>query len=59
MGRRNPRFIDEFENLLAGNEIPCWRTRKASGSCPANSPSCRITGAALLRAAGVNYICTR
>jgi len=49
-----PRFIDEFENLLAGNEILMARTQgigKLSGELAINAG---ITGP-LLRAAGVNY----
>ena len=49
-----PRFIDEFENLLAGNEILMARTQgvgKLSGELAINAG---ITGP-MLRASGVNY----
>ena len=50
----SPRFIDEFENLLAGNEILMARTQgigKLSGEL---AISAGITGP-MLRATGVNY----
>ena len=50
----SPRFIDEFENLLAGNEILMARTQgigRLSGELAINAG---ITGP-MLRAAGVNY----
>lgn len=49
-----PRFIDEFETLLAGNEILMARTQgigKLSGELAVNAG---VTGP-MLRAAGVNY----
>ena len=49
-----PRFIDEFENLLSGNEILMARTQgigKLSGELAINAG---ITGP-MLRASGVNY----
>jgi NADH-quinone oxidoreductase subunit D len=49
-----PRFIDEFENLLSGNEILLARTQ-GIGVLPADlAISAGITGP-MLRAAGVNY----
>ena len=50
----SPRFIDEFENLLAGNEILMARTQgigKLSRDLAINTG---VTGP-MLRAAGVNY----
>jgi len=49
-----PRFLDEFEKLLAGNEILCMRTQNV-GVLPADlAISASITGP-MLRASGVNY----
>lgn len=49
-----PRFIDEFENLLATNEILLARTQ-GIGAVPAGlAINAGITGP-MLRAAGVNY----
>ena len=50
----SPRFIDEFENLLAGNEILMARTQ-GIGRLPRDlAINAGITGP-MLRAAGVNY----
>ena len=49
-----PRFIDEFENLLAGNEILMARTQ-GIGILPRElAVNAGVTGP-MLRAAGVNY----
>lgn len=49
-----PRFLDEFEKLLAGNEILCMRTQNV-GVLPAElAVSASITGP-MLRASGINY----
>jgi NADH-quinone oxidoreductase subunit D len=49
-----PRFIDEFENLLSGNEIIMARTQGV-GVLPASlAVNAGVTGP-MLRASGVNY----
>jgi NADH-quinone oxidoreductase subunit D len=49
-----PRFVDEFENLLTGNEILLARTQGV-GILPAElAVNAGVTGP-MLRAAGVNY----
>lgn len=49
-----PRFIDEFERLLAENEILMARTQNVGVLSPELATSASITGP-MLRAAGVNY----
>ena len=49
-----PRFIDEFENLLATNEILMARTQHIGVMSPELAISAGVTGP-LLRASGVNY----
>ena len=49
-----PRFIDEFENLLAGNEILMARTQGVGKLSAELAINAGITGP-MLRAAGVNY----
>src|SRR3989338_7923696 len=51
---RFPKFLEEFENLLTGNEILCMRTQNV-GVLPAElAVNASITGP-MLRASGVNY----
>ena len=49
-----PRFIDEYEQLLAGNEILVARTQGIGILPPALAINTGITGP-MLRASGVNY----
>ena len=49
-----PQFIDEFERLLAENEILMARTQNVGVLSPELATSASITGP-MLRAAGVNY----
>ncbi|MSU58378.1 MAG: NADH-quinone oxidoreductase subunit D [Pedosphaera sp.] len=49
-----PRFIDEFEALLAGNEILMARTQNVGAMSRELAINASITGP-MLRAAGVNY----
>jgi NADH-quinone oxidoreductase subunit D len=49
-----PRFLDEFENLLTGNEILLSRTQGVGVLPPELAVNASITGP-MLRAAGVNY----
>jgi NADH-quinone oxidoreductase subunit D len=49
-----PRFLDEFENLISGNEILIARSQGVGGISPELAISAGITGP-LLRACGVNY----
>ena len=49
-----PRFIDEFENLLAGNEILMARTQGIGKLTAELAINAGITGP-MLRASGVNY----
>ena len=49
-----PRFLDEFEQLLAGNEILMARTQGVGVLPPALAVSAGVTGP-MLRASGVNY----
>ncbi|HNQ73110.1 MAG TPA: NADH-quinone oxidoreductase subunit D [Verrucomicrobiota bacterium] len=49
-----PRFIDEFENLLATNEILLARTQGVGALPAALAVNAGITGP-MLRASGVNY----
>jgi NADH-quinone oxidoreductase subunit D len=49
-----PRFLDEFENLISGNEILIARSQGVGGITPELAISAGITGP-LLRACGVNY----
>ena len=52
--RRFPRFLDEFEKLLTGNEILMARTQGV-GQLPAElAVNAGVTGP-MLRASGVNY----
>jgi NADH-quinone oxidoreductase subunit D len=49
-----PRFLDEFERLLAGNEILMGRTQHVGVLGPELAINASITGP-MLRASGVNY----
>lgn len=49
-----PRFLDEFEQLLTGNEIMLARTQGVGRLSPELAVSAGITGP-MLRASGVNY----
>ena len=49
-----PRFLDEFENLLATNEILMARTQGVGVLSPALAVQAGVTGP-MLRASGVNY----
>lgn len=49
-----PKFIDEFEALLAGNEILMSRTQNIGVLSAALATNAGVTGP-ILRAAGVNY----
>ncbi len=49
-----PRFLDEFENLLTGNEIIMARTQGVGRLSPELAVNASITGP-MLRAAGVDY----
>jgi NADH-quinone oxidoreductase subunit D len=49
-----PRFIDEFENLLTGNEILMARTQGMGVLKPELAVNAGVTGP-MLRASGVNY----
>jgi len=49
-----PRFLDEYEALLAGNEILMARTQGVGVLSPELAVSAGITGP-MLRASGVNY----
>jgi NADH-quinone oxidoreductase subunit D len=49
-----PRFLDEFENLLMGNEILMSRTQGVGVLPPELAISAGVTGP-MLRASGVNY----
>ena len=49
-----PRFLDEFENLLTGNEILVSRTQGIGVLPPELAVNASITGP-MLRASGVNY----
>jgi NADH-quinone oxidoreductase subunit D len=49
-----PRFIDEYENLLSGNEIMMARTQGVGVMSSELAVNASITGP-MLRAAGVNY----
>ncbi len=49
-----PRFLDELENLLTGNEILISRTQGVGVLSPALAVNAGITGPGL-RASGVNY----
>ncbi len=51
---RFPRFLDEFEELLTGNEIMLARTQGVGRLSPELAISAGITGP-MLRASGVNY----
>ncbi|HWL17126.1 MAG TPA: NADH-quinone oxidoreductase subunit D [Opitutus sp.] len=49
-----PRFLDEYEQLLTGNEILLARTQGVGRLAPELAVSAGITGP-MLRASGVNY----
>jgi NADH-quinone oxidoreductase subunit D len=49
-----PRFLDEFENFLSGNEILMARTQGVGALSPELAVNASVTGP-MLRAAGVNY----
>lgn len=49
-----PRFLDEFENLLTGNEILLARTQGVGVLSPELAVNAGITGPGL-RASGINY----
>jgi NADH-quinone oxidoreductase subunit D len=49
-----PRFLDEFENLLSGNEILLARTQNIGVLKPELAVNASVTGP-MLRASGVNY----
>ena len=49
-----PRFLDEFENLLTGNEILMARTQGVGVLKPEQAINAGITGP-MLRASGINY----
>ena len=49
-----PKFVDEFENLLTGNEILMARTQGVGILRPALAVNAGVTGP-MLRASGVNY----
>ena len=49
-----PRFLEEFENLLGGNEILMARTQGVGVLSPELAVSASISGP-MLRASGVNY----
>jgi NADH-quinone oxidoreductase subunit D len=51
---RFPRFLDEFEALLSGNEILMSRTQGVGVVSPALAVNAGLTGP-ILRASGVNY----
>ena len=49
-----PKFLDEYERLLAGNEILCMRTQNVGVLSKELAINASITGP-MLRASGVNY----
>jgi NADH-quinone oxidoreductase subunit D len=49
-----PRFLDEFEELILGNEIVMARTQEVGKLTPELAVNAGITGP-MLRASGVNY----
>ena len=49
-----PRFLDEYETMLTGNEIMLARTQGVGRLDPAHAINAGLTGP-LLRASGVNY----
>jgi NADH-quinone oxidoreductase subunit D len=49
-----PRFLDEWETMLTGNEIMLARTQGVGRLDPARAVNAGLTGP-ILRAAGVNY----
>jgi NADH-quinone oxidoreductase subunit D len=49
-----PRFVDELEQLIVGNEVVIARTQNVGNVSPELAISAGITGA-MLRACGVNY----
>ena len=49
-----PRFLDEFENLLVGNEILMARTQGIGVLSPKLAINAGISGP-MVRASGVNY----
>ena len=49
-----PRFLDEYERLLTGNEIMLARTQRIGRLDPAHAVNAGLTGP-LLRASGVDY----
>ena len=49
-----PKFLDEFENLLLGNEILMARTQGVGVLSPELAVNAGVTGP-MLRASGVNY----
>jgi NADH-quinone oxidoreductase subunit D len=51
---RFPRFVEELEQLIVGNEVVIGRTRDVGKVPPALAISAGITGP-MLRASGVNY----
>jgi len=51
---RFPRFVDELEQLIVGNEVVIARTQDVGKVSPALAISAGITGP-MLRACGVNY----
>jgi NADH-quinone oxidoreductase subunit D len=51
---RFPKFLDEFEELILGNEIVIGRTQNVGKLSPELAISAGITGP-MLRASGVNY----
>jgi NADH-quinone oxidoreductase subunit D len=51
---RFPRFVDELEQLIVGNEIVIARTQNVGNVSPELAVSAGITGP-MLRACGVNY----
>ena len=51
---RFPRFLDEFEELILGNEIVISRTQNVGKLSPELAINAGITGP-MLRASGVNY----
>jgi NADH-quinone oxidoreductase subunit D len=51
---RFPRFVDELEQLIVGNEVVIARTQNVGNVSPELAVSAGITGP-MLRASGVNY----
>ena len=51
---RFPRFVDELEQLIVGNEVVIARTQNVGNVSPELAVSAGITGP-MLRACGVNY----